>query len=87
MDRLPILFLFLLVFLKLPAQVYDDYVGAGHDEGITVLAVVNINSMDGRKLPPPIKLFQVKAWKVNWLKLHASWPRLHWVPTWKPSIM
>ncbi len=38
MCRLPAFLLFLLFFLKLPAQVYDDYVGAGHAEGVTVFS-------------------------------------------------
>lgn len=38
MFRLPVFLLFFLFVLKLPAQVYDDYVGGGHAEGITVFS-------------------------------------------------
>ncbi len=38
MHRLPIFLLLVLFCLKLPAQVYDDYVGGGHAEGITVFS-------------------------------------------------
>lgn len=38
MYRLPIFLLLVLFCLKLPAQVYDDYVGGGHAEGVTVFS-------------------------------------------------
>lgn len=38
MIRLPLLLFLFLCFLKLPAQVYDDYIGGGHAEGVTVFS-------------------------------------------------
>lgn len=38
MHRLPVFLLLFFLCLKLPAQVYDDYIGAGHDEGVTVFS-------------------------------------------------
>lgn len=38
MKRLPFIILLSLLFLKLPAQVYDDYIGAGHNEDVTVFS-------------------------------------------------
>ncbi len=38
MVRFPLFLLILFFFVKLPAQVYDDYIGAGHNEDVTVFS-------------------------------------------------